>query len=344
MDQHVVAEPELRGVLDQREVAVVEREIVRGQRRVVAVRRIEWHPFAAEPRLDPRERRALPRRVLQAEAADEPRRDADRTQQRDQQARAPARAAALGAQHGAGVIRRIRALIAEERRGVLIERPDDLVDAGRVAHERAGAPHQSGIVRLHGLARTQRLRVGWRRVLGERNARHVDPEVGRACGVAVRDRALLGLHRSGFPAHPEIRGRGVLPKAKGARACGAAEDRLAAVGDRRQHAHRRGLGRRIDFHRHRHRPIGDRRLLGPGARFVGRAEDARPVGPRRGARGRIGVRGDRHREHEQHDRTQTRRTDGRHRVQRAAPTSAANARVGVKCSSAMRRAARHWRG
>ena len=137
------------GVHDERQVAAVQRQIRRRQRARVAARRIERGPLLTGPGLHPGVRRALPRHVLEAEAADEPRRNPLGAQQRRQRPGPPETGASSRAEHAERVLRARRVRDGQERGDVLLERRDHVVDVRRGADDhpardaRPRAPHSA---------------------------------------------------------------------------------------------------------------------------------------------------------------------------------------------------------
>ncbi len=83
-DPQRVVEIDVARVGEQELVAAVELQVVRGERREMAVQRIERHPVSAQPGFDPLMRGALDAR-LEDDAADQPRRDAVEARERGEQ-------------------------------------------------------------------------------------------------------------------------------------------------------------------------------------------------------------------------------------------------------------------
>ena len=247
---------------DQRQVAAIEGQVAGRQRGEIAARGVERRPTASGPCFDPRVRRPLLPRAPQTEPADEARRHARCLEERGErpcpaEARAPP-----GRQHRDGVLGSGRVCGREEGRGVLVERPDHLVEACRAADDALRPPLHLGCVALDARRRRERcLTFGRRRHGGDRLGRDGRRRrLGDADREVVRHRRRRGL--LGRPLCAQVGCCRALAELEARSHRPPAEHVLPAIGERHQDTDTDGTLRRRDAKREPEVPVGERRASG----------------------------------------------------------------------------------
>ena len=239
-DGEPVLDVDAGGVDDERQIAAVEREVARRQRREIAAGGVERDPPAAGPGLHPGVGGALLGGGPEPEPADETRGHASRLEERRERPGPTETRPAPRREHGDCVLRAGRIGRRDEGGGVLVERPDHLVEARGAADDLLRPPPHLGGVALHARRRREcRLalgRTGQRgdRVGGDRRRRRLDDADREVVRHRGRARTLGG------PLGALIRRHDALAELEARRRDAPPEDVLAAVGERHQHpdAHR----------------------------------------------------------------------------------------------------------